>query len=323
MRMKRTLILLIVLLLVFSISATAQTIVANFASTFPRDCPMDKGLVMFKELVEERSNGRIEIRIHTAGSMGDEQQTTLLVSQASVEYGAIGSFAYFYPKFNVAETPFLFSGPDDFWKYWNGPGQELFTMIEKERRIKTVGNVLRGAEYLTASRPIRSVEDVKGLKLRMYPVDLVIKAWESLGANVTQIAFNELYMALKTGTVEAQTNPPETILNYKFYEAQEYLMATEHLYPSAHMILSMDWWDTLSKEDQTLLTKAMDESVAYMNSLTKNGDEVFVKELQELGMTLIKPDMDSFKKAMEPAINKLAEEYYDPDFFAKAIEALE
>jgi len=325
--MKRILILSLILVLVLSLVATAQTtnkVTVNIASTYPSNSPQDKGLVKFKELVAERSDGRIEILIHPASAMGDERQTFEMLSQGSVEYGALGTndISTYFPKYSISEVPYVFSSQDDFWKFWQGPGKELSAMIEEERGVRTDGVILRGARYLTANRPIKSVADVKGLKMRLPPVSSWFKVWESLGALPSNIAFGEVYMALKTGVVEAQENPPETILNYKFYETQKYLIATEHIYSAARILSSAKWWNTLSKDDQALLTKAMDEGVAYANSITKDGDAMFVKELQELGMTLIEVDKVAFKKAVQPVLDQLAKDEWDSAFYAKVQEAL-
>jgi TRAP-type transport system periplasmic protein len=324
--MKRTLIFSIIFVLIFSLMSIAQTtsnITIDVASTFPPDSPQDQGLVKFKELVSERSDGRIEVQIHPSSAMGDEQQTFELLSQGSVEYGLIGTvdISTYFPKYSY-DIPYIFSSQEDFWKFWDGPGKEIAAMIEEERGVRTDGVIYRGARYLTANRPIESVEDVKGLKLRLPPVKAYFKVWEGLGAIPTNVAFGEVYMALKTGVVEAQENPPETILNYKFYEAQKYLIATKHVYAPARILSSAKWWNTMNKDDQDLLTKAMEEGVAYANSITKDGDEKYVKELQELGMTLIEVDTDAFKEAVRPIIDQLAEDELEFTFYEKVQEAL-
>jgi len=305
-------------------AAAAKKITANIASTFPPDSPQDMGMNKFKELVAQRSNGRIEILIHPSNAMGDERQTFELLSEGSVEYGALGTndISTYFPKYYISEVPYVFASQDDFWKFWNGPGKDLSAIIEKERGVRTDGIIFRGARYLTANRPVKTVADVKGLKLRLPPVKAWFTVWESLGAIPTQVAFGEVYMALKTGVIEAQENPPETILNYKFYEAQKYMMNTEHIYSAARMVSSAKWWNTLSKEDQALLTKAMDEGVAYANSITKDGDAVFVKKLQELGMQLVTVDKNAFKTAVQPVIDKMAKEEWDPAFYEKVKAAL-
>ena len=300
--------------------APAKKLVVNVASTFPTDSPQDKGLVKFKELAGQRSNGRMDVIIHAGNAMGDERQTFELLSSGSVEYGAVGTndISTFFPKYAIAEVPYIFTSVDQFWNYWNGPvGKEISEKIEKDRGVRTVGIVLRGARYLTANKPVKSVADVKGLKIRLPPVKAWTKVWESLGALPVTVAFGEVYMALKTGTVEAQENPPETILNYKFYEAQKYLIATKHIFSAARIQTSMKWWNTLAKEDQDILTKAMDESVAYANSLTKEGDANFVKQLVEKGMTLIEVDLSEFQKATAPAVEAFAKAEWDAAYYEK------
>ena len=300
-------------------AAPAKKITVNVASTFPPGSPQDLGLVKFKELAAQRSGNRIEVLIHPSNAMGDERQTFEMLSTGSVEYGAVGTndISTFFPRYAVAEVPYMFSSVDQFWKYWAGPGKELHDLIEKEKGVRTVGIVLRGARYVTANRPVRTVEDVKGLKMRLPPVKAWTKVWESLGALPVTVAFGEVYMALKTGTVEAQENPPETIFNYKFHEAQKYLIATKHIFSAARIQVSMKWFNTLSKEDQELLNKAMEEGVAFANDITRTGDEQFVKQLVEKGMTLIEVDLDAFKAACAPAVDAFAAQEWDPAYYAK------
>jgi TRAP-type transport system periplasmic protein len=303
---------------------SAQKITANVASTFPPDSPQDKALNKFKQLVAERSGGRIEILIHPSNAMGDERSTFEMLSAGSVEYGAVGTndVSTFFPKYFICEVPYVFSSQDDFWKFWNGPGKELSAIIEKERAVRTDGVIFRGARYLTANRPVNSVAEVKGLKMRLPSVKSWFKVWEGFGALPSTIAFGEVYMALKTGVVDGQENPPETILNYKFYEAQKYLVATEHVYSAARILSSAKWWAGLKKEDQDLLSKAMAESVAFANAITKDGDAQFVKKLQENGMTLITVDKAAFKKSAQPIVDQMAKEEWDPAFYEKVKAAL-
>jgi tripartite ATP-independent transporter DctP family solute receptor len=299
--------------------AQGKKLTVNVASVYPPDSPTDVALTKFKELAAQRSNGRIEVSIQKSGTMGDERQTFEMLSQGSVEYGAlgVGDVAAFYPRFFLSEIPYLFSSQDDFWKFWRGPGRDLSAMIEKERGVRTDGVMYRGARYLTANQPVRTVADVKGLKMRLPPIKAWYKVWESLGALPSTIAFGETYMALKTGVVAAQENPPETILAYKFFEAQKFLVATEHVHGASRLMSSGKWWATLSKDDQALLTKAAEESVELANGITRNGDAPIVKKLQELGMTLIPVDKAAFREAVRPAVEAMAKTDFDPAFYDK------
>jgi len=304
--------------------APAKKITINVASTFPPGSPQDLALNNFKKLANERSGGRIDVLIHASSAMGDEQQTFQMLDQGTVEYGAIGTndISTYYPKYAISEVPYIFSSQTDFWKFWNGPGKKLSQMINKERGVMTAGIIYRGARYLTSNRAVNTVADVKGLKMRLPPVKTWFTVWEALGGLPSNIAFGETYMALKTGVVQAEENPPETILNYKFYEAQKYLVQTEHIYSAARIMASGKWWNTLSSDDQALLSKAMDESVAMGNGITKDGDAVFVKKLVDLGMTLVTVDKNAFKNAVQPTLDKIAQTEWDPAFYTSVKAAI-
>lgn len=167
-----------------SAPAPAKKITINVASTFPPNSPQDQGLTKFKQLVEQRTSGRMEVLVHPSNAMGDERQTFEMLSAGSVEFGAIGSndISTFYPRYAVADTPYLFDSLEKFWKYWEGPGKELDQLIEKERNVRTMGVILRGARYLTANKAIKTVADVKGVKIRLPPVKAYQKVWEAYGA---------------------------------------------------------------------------------------------------------------------------------------------
>jgi TRAP-type transport system periplasmic protein len=299
-------------------------ITANIASVYPPNSPLDLSLNKLKETLAKETGGRINIQIHRASAMGDETQTFEMLSQGSVEFGALGvvDISEFFPRYFLSEVPYLFSRQEDFWKFWNGPGKEMSDLIEKQRGVRTVGVIYRGARYLTSNRPVRTVADVKGLKMRLPPIKSWFAVWKSLGAVPSTIAFSEVYMALKTGVVEAQENAPETILAYKYYEAQKYLIATEHTYGAARIMASSKWWATLSKDDQALFTRALQEATAFGNDITKNGDAETVKKLQEAGMTLITVDKNAFKEAVKPVIDNMAKSDWDPAFYEKVKQAL-
>jgi tripartite ATP-independent transporter DctP family solute receptor len=303
---------------------SGKKVVANIASVYPPNSPLDLGLNKLKETLAEQTGGRVEIQIHRGGAMGDEKQTFEMLSQGSVEFGAVGSgdISAFFPKYFISEVPYMFSSQEDFWKFWNGPGKELSALIEKQRGVRTDGIIYRGARYLTSNTPVNTVADVKGLKMRLPPIKAWFRVWESLGAVPSTIAFSEVYMALKTGVVAAQENPPETILAYKMYEAQKYLIATEHVYGAARILSSASWWSTLSKDDQALFTRSLQEATALANDITRNGDAEMVKKLQEAGMTLVTVDKNAFKEAVKPVVDSMAKADWDPSFYRKVQEAL-
>jgi TRAP-type C4-dicarboxylate transport system substrate-binding protein len=188
----------------------------------------------------------------------------------------------------------------------------------KEKGVKTVGIVYRGARNLTANRPIKNPADVKGLKLRLPEVKPWMKVWESLGAQPTPIPFQEVYMSLKTGVVEAQENPPESIWSLKFYEAQKYMMMTEHIYSACKYQISMKWFDTIDKKTQDLILECWKDATKYANDIALAADKEFTQRLQSEGeMTIVEVDKEAFAKAVQPAMDWLDKNMFVPGLLEK------
>ena len=292
----------------------------NIGSTYGPDAPVHFGQVKFKELVEQRSKGEMEVQIHVGGAMGGERDVFEGMSTGGLEMGAMGSgdVGIFFPKYMVFEVPYVMRDADHFFKFWNGPvGKEVNDMVLKERGVITVGVVYRGARYLTANKIIRKPEEVKGLKIRLPENKAWIKVWETLGARPVVVAFQEVYMALKTGVAEAQENPAESIWSYKFYEAQKYLIATKHVYSACKYQISKKWFDTLKPDQQQLILTAWKDATDYTNKLALETDAKLVKDLQGKGMTLIEPDVPAFQKAVKPAHEELNKTLWVPGLFEK------
>jgi TRAP-type C4-dicarboxylate transport system substrate-binding protein len=163
--------------------------------------------------------------------------------------------------------------------------------------------------HLTANKPVNKPEDVKGLKLRVPEVPLYLEMARAWGANPTPMAFAELYLALKQGTVDAQENPIPTINSGKFYEVQKYLILTGHIMVPQFHAISDKLWKSLSPGDQKILQDAVDEGIAFSNDLLIKQEQSLVDEFKKKGMTVITPDVEAFRKVSMTAIPKLEEKW--------------
>jgi tripartite ATP-independent transporter DctP family solute receptor len=316
------LFLLVLCLALLHQPAAAAKLKINIGSTYGPDAPVHFGLVKFKELAEQRSKGDMEVLIHVGGAMGGERDVFEAMSSGGLEMGAMGSgdTSIFFPKYQVFEVPYVMRDADHFWKFWNGPvGKEINDLSLKERGVMTTGIVWRGARYLTANKPIKTPADVKGLKIRLPENKVWIKIWETLGALPVVVAFPEVYMALKTGVAEAQENPLESIWAYKFYEAQKYLIATDHVFSACKYQVSKKWFDTLKPDQQQLILQAWKEATDYANSLAVAADKKFLTDIQAKGMTLIQPDVAAFQKAVQPALQELDKTFFAPGMLEKVL----
>ena len=304
--------------------AEAARLTMNIGSTYGPDAPVHFGLVKFKELVEQRSKGEMEVQLHIGGAMGGEREVFEAMSSGGLEMGAMGSgdVAIFFPKWMVYEIPYAIRDMDHFWKFWNGPlGKEVNDMVLKERGILTAGIVYRGARWLTANQPIKEPGQMKGIKLRLPEIKPWVEIWKSLGAIPVPISFPEVYMALKTGVANAEENPLESIWSYKFYEPQKYLIGTRHVYTACKYQVSKKWLDTLKPGDQQLILAAWKDATDYANGLAVPFDKKLVGDLQAKGMTLIEPDIAAFRRAVQPAITELKKTLWIPGLYDR-LEAI-
>jgi len=306
--------------LALAMPAAAVKVKINIGSVYGPDAPVHFGLEKFKELVEQRSKGDMEVQLHIGGAMGGEREVFEAMSSGGLEMGAMGSgdVSIFYPKWMVYEVPYALRDADHFWKFWNGPlGKEVNDMILKERGVLTTGIVYRGARWLTANRPVKTPADLKGVKLRLPEIKSWVEIWKSVGAIPVVVTFPEVYMALKTGVADAQENPLESIWSYKFYEAQKYLIGTRHVYAAAKYQVSKKWLDTLKPDQLQLILTAWKDSTEYANKLAVDFDKKLVGDLQAKGMTLIEPDMAAFQKAVQPAMTELNKTLWVPGLYEK------
>ena len=296
------------------------TVRINMASAFGPGNPVHFGLEKFKELVETRSNGEMQVFIHLLGSMGGERDIFEALSSGSVETAAMGSgdISIFHPEYLCYDVPYVIRDLDHLWKFWNGPiGKEINDVLLKKDNVIVGGIVYRGARNLTANRPIKTPADLDGLKLRLPEFKPWVEVWKSLGARPTVVPFQEVYMALKTGVAEAQENPAASIYSLKFYENQRYLILTEHLHGVAKYEISKLWFETLNENEQNLVLQAMKDAASYANELSLKADAEFKEKLAEKGMIIIKPDKAVFIKAVEPTLDQLAKEYWVPGLYER------
>lgn len=281
--------------------------------------------------IEEKSNGTIKPLLYLEGQLGDNDEdlcTGLSEGNYEMLLNAEMLFNWAVPEwmelFNMA---FIFDSQEHLAKFWQSEmgtnlGQMLLDKYNVYAYLDTIA--LRGPRYLTATKKITSVSDMKGVKLRTPNNAGVIASWKATGANVTPVAWGELFGALQNGIVNAQENPLANIDQAGLYQVQSYLMQTEHQYTNYFVFFSGNWWNSLSAENQKIISEAIDEGFSWYNDQVNLQDEELLKKFQEKGMNLVTKDqidLDSFKNAIVPVLLKENEGKY-PDGAYEAIQAL-
>jgi len=266
--------------------------------------PTHLAALKFKELVEQKSNGRIEVKVYPNSQLGGPKEMFVQMQTGDLEmvYGGMNTFAWIKggEAFEITAIPFLYRDYEhmrksllsDFFK-------PIIEEAEKETTIKVINingdTAPRG--LTTKDRPIRNADDFKGLKIRTAASPTVLATMKALGALPQQVPFAELYMALKTGVVDAQENGALVVLSKSLYEVQNYYMKTDYIRDIETFYMGMDTWNNLSKEDQELIYQATEEAGNYETELTQEQLNTAYDTLKGK-ITVIVPDCDSIRNKL-------------------------
>ncbi|MBU1002233.1 MAG: TRAP transporter substrate-binding protein [Proteobacteria bacterium] len=256
----------------------------------------------FQQLVAERAGDTLEVKLFHSGSLGSETDILQQVQMNAVDMAIItlGPFDTFVPEVKVISFPFLFRDHEQVDQLLDGPlGDEVLTSLERAG-FKGLAFSENGFRNLTNNtRPVRTVDDVHGLKIRVMESAMHKELWKTLGANPTPMAW-PIYAELQQGTIDGQENPLSVLWVYKLFEVQKYLTLTGHVY-SAHIdIASLAWWKTLPQAEQELLTRAMHDAALYQRQWNRQNVAGFLDQLKGAGMQVVSdPDLASFKAQAE------------------------
>ncbi|KGP89646.1 ABC transporter substrate-binding protein [Pontibacillus chungwhensis BH030062] len=290
--------------------------------------PQYKGLLKFKEIVEEKTDGSIKVETFHSGQLGDDRTMieNLQINSQQVVIPSTAPMANFVPEFSVFDIPFLFPSEDVADQVLDGEtGQKILDKLEGQD-LKGLAYWENGFRDLTNSeRAVSSVEDFKGLKIRTMENDLHLDAFKALGANPTPMAFTELFTAMQQGTVDGQENPYATIYLQKFYEVQDHVSNTHHIYSPFVFLMSKTFFDNLSEENQKIVKEAAEEAGEYERKLNREANEKYLKKLQEEGMEFTEitdEAREEMKKKVQPVVDeyksKIGEDIVDEVY--KAVE---
>ncbi|WP_053218271.1 TRAP transporter substrate-binding protein [Virgibacillus senegalensis] len=276
--------------------------------------PQYKGLLKFKEIVEEKTDGAIKVETYHSGQLGDDRTMTeaLQLGSQEVTIPSTAPLANFADEFSIFDFPFLFPNEEVADKVLDGEvGQKILKKLESKDLVGLTYWENGFRDVTNSKRPIKTVEDFKGLKLRTMENDLHLEAFRELGANPTPMAFTELFTAMQQGTVDGQENPYATIYLEKFYEAQDYVSNTHHVYSPFVFLMSKSFYDGLSAEQQQIVTEAAIEAGHYERDLNREANQQYLSDLEEEGMEyseISEEEHAKMKELVQPVIDKYAEE---------------
>ncbi len=257
----------------------------------------------FKEIVEKESNGRFKFKIYHSGSLGNESSILQQIQLGTVDLGVItsGPIGNFNKDIQIFDLPFIFKDYAQADKILDGPiGRKVLDSLESAG-FKGMHFLENGFRNLTNNvRPVHTVADVKGLKIRTMAAPAHVKLWRMLGANPTPMGW-PINTELQQGTIDGQENPLWVIDKYKLYEVQKYLSFTRHVYSPLVFVMNLNKFKSLSKADQKLFMKAAEIASNYERKWNRDNNAGFLAHLKKMGMIIDEhPDVNSFRKKIAP-----------------------
>jgi tripartite ATP-independent transporter DctP family solute receptor len=295
----------IVIALVVNGPASAQTRL-RWAHVYEVTEPFHTEALWAASEIRKRSHGRFDIEVFPASQLGNEKQLNEGLDAGTIDivYVGINFAAATYKPLGISGAPYMLR---DFnhWKAYRDSKlfAELARGYEDKTRNKIVALTYYGQRQVTASKPIRVPEDMKGMRLRVPPAPLVLMFTKSVGASATPIAFSDVYNALQQGLVDGQENPLPTIMAKKFYDVQSHIILTGHITESMVTVIGGHVWNKLSPDDQKLFADTLKEAAAKATESIEASERILAGEFRKLGKTVIEPDREAFRKAAIPLHN--------------------
>ena len=250
------------------------------------------------EEIKKRSNGKFEIQVFPASSLGKETDLNQGLTLGTVDIIISGaSFAArTYPRFGIAYYPFIFRDSDHLLAFSKSAlFQEMTQEFRRKTGIQVTAYAYYGARQTTGQKVFNTCADIKGLKIRVPDAPAYITTWQACGANPTPIAFAEVYLALQNGTVDAQENPLTAIEAKKFFEVQKTIMLTSHVVEGLITMVGPHVWNTLSPAEQKMFTEVMQEASARITAKIKKREAELIDFFKSKGLKVVNVDRQSFQ----------------------------
>lgn len=278
----------------------AQAKVLRWGEQLPPTHPQVQMIERIAAEVKTKTGGRLEIQVFPGGQLGagkDMMESTLSGALAGTTDGA-AALGAFLPQLSLIEAPYLWRDPAHLAK---AGGSSIFKQMNDDlvakRGMRMVGVSYYGKRHLTTKdKAVKTAADMAGFKLRVPPVDTFRAMAEAWGAKATPVNFNELYLALSQGAVDGQENPLPTIQSAKLNEVQKYLVLTGHILTPRLLIMNEAVLKGLDAKDRDILDAAIAAGVIWQDAELIRQEGSLVETLTKGGMTVIEPDLESFRK---------------------------
>jgi len=264
-----------------------------------------KAIDRFAAIMKEKSGGAFTVVPYHAAQLGETQEELQQVKSGTIEAfrGGISVLGRIKGDMVISEFPYLFDSREQVEKTAMGPTiSQLNDQIAKEHGIRFVtASWTRLPRHILTKTPVRKIEDLRGMKIRVPNAKAYVETFKCLGATPTPVAFNEAYLALKQGLVDGAENHVESLYNMKWYEVAKNLTLTYHSYDVTGFIVNQKWWDSIPDKYKKLFLEVDKEVNEWFVVEVDKLEDYYINKMKAEGVTVWTVDIAPFKNAVIPA----------------------
>jgi C4-dicarboxylate-binding protein DctP len=273
----------------FSIQA-AEPVVIKFSHVVAPDTPKGRAADYFKKLAEERTKGRVKVEVYPNSQLYKDREEMEALQIGAVQMLA-PSLSKFGPMgvraFELFDLPYIFPNKETLYRVMDGDiGKKLFGMLDA-KGITGLGFWDNGFKQMSSNKPMRSLEDMKGLKMRIQSSKVLEAEMKALGVNPQVMAFSEVYSALQQGVVDGAENPLSNLYTQKMHEVQKHLTLSDHGYLGYAVIVNKKFWDDLPADLRATLNKAMQDTTVFERKIAQEENDEALANIKKAGTTQI------------------------------------
>jgi TRAP-type transport system periplasmic protein len=292
-------------------SVSAQTVL-KFSHTDQQQGARHAAALQFAKSVEELTQGRYKVQVYCCSQLGNDPKNIEQLALGGIDFtvSATGSFAPHVPSLNLTMLPFIVNSYEQGWKLYD-ESKWLQAQFEKapSKGFRFLATWEAGFRNMTTKDPLNSPDDAKGKKLRTFPNEMMRWTLEAVGFNIQIMPLPEVYLAIQQGAVAGQENPIDTIFSNKFYEVAPNVTLTNHVYSPIPLAISEKTWQKLTPADQKAMLEAAKIAGKLSREMIRDNDANQLKEMAAKGAKINRPNVDAFRKAVEPVYVKAKEKF--------------
>ncbi|MCZ4311299.1 TRAP transporter substrate-binding protein [Vibrio atlanticus] len=272
--------------------------------------PLFTAFEAFEKDLEQTSKGEIQVEIYGAGQLGGVRETTEMVQSNNLQMTTAASvlLSPIIPQFNVLDTFYMFDNREHAHRVLDSEaGQALLNSMD-EKGFKGLGYLELGFRSFTNDKkPLTTKDDFKNLKIRSAANPSQIQAWKSMGLSPMPLAWGEIYTSLQQGLIEGQESAIDSVYTQRFYEVQQYLSLTEHMYSNHVLFTNNEFWNELSTTDKALVEQSINKFITNQRALAEKQNQETLAILKKEGVKVNAVSMET-KEVLKEALNSAVKE---------------